>query len=200
MGSVTDNEHDDEADNEHDDDEAGDGEFEPLAEPRDVEPVRTRGQGLRLGVSLVVAGLVVGTIIAVGTVVVGGFAQSEAGLCRITWAPCTELSLGSVKALSGVDLPDGTRVESGFSRDSEQSPEFRAVVTLPEGALFSLSTDYGELDDNQPGLVPAVDDADIAAVRYWLRFEQPSGSISAAAQGIDAQGRMVILFDTHRLE
>ena len=199
MGSVTDNEHDDETDNEHDD-EPGDGEFEPLAEPRDVEPVRTRGQGLRLGVSLVVAGLVVGTIIVVGTVVVGGFAQSEAGLCRITWAACTELSLGSVKALSGVDLPDGTRVVSGFSRESERSPEFRAEVTLPEGALFSLSTDYGELDGNQSGLVPAVDDADITAVRYWLRFEQPGGSISAAAQGIDAQGRMVILFDTHRLE
>ncbi|GGK90970.1 hypothetical protein GCM10007382_08890 [Salinibacterium xinjiangense] len=189
---------DDERDDEYDD--YDDGEFEPLAEPRDVEPVRTRGQGLRLGVSLVVAGLLVGAIVAVGTVVVGSFAQSEAGLCRITWAPCTELSLGSVKALSGVDLPDGTRVESGFSRESDRSPEFRAVVTLPEGALFSLSTDYGELDGNQSALVPAVDDADITAVRYWLRFEQPSGSVSAAAQGIDAQGRMVILFDTHRLE
>ena len=70
---MTDNEHDYETDNEHDN-ETSDGEFEPLAEPRDVEPVRTRGQGLRLGVSLVVAGLVVGTIVAIGTVVVGSFA------------------------------------------------------------------------------------------------------------------------------
>ena len=199
MGSMTDNKHDNKHDDGHDDGH-NDAEFEPLAEPRDVEPVSEHGQGMRLGLSLVAAGLLVGTIVAVGTVVVGGFAQSEAGLCRITWAPCTELSLGSVKTLSGVDLPDGTRVVSGFSRESERSPEFRAEVTLPEGALFSLSTDYGELDDSQPGLVPAVDDADITATRYWLRFEQPSGSISAAAQGIDAHGRTVILFDTHRLE
>lgn len=182
------------------DDEHDGREFEPLAEPRHVEPVGERGQGLRLGVSLVVAGLVVGAIVVVGSVVVGSFAQSEAGSCRITWAPRTELSLGSVTVLSGVDLPGGTRVVRGFSRESERSPEFRAEVALAEGVVFSLSTDYGELDDNQPGLVPAVDDAGVTAVRYWLRFEQPSGSISAAAQGIDAHGRVVILFDTHGLE
>ncbi|MBG6055511.1 hypothetical protein IWX81_001934 [Salinibacterium sp. CAN_S4] len=184
-------------DNELDDNEP---EFEPLAEARDVEPVRERGQGLRLGVSLVLAGLALGAIVAVGTIVVGGFAQTEAGLCRITWAPCTELSLGSVTALSGVDLPEGAEVVSGFSRESEQSPEFRAEVTIPDGALFTLSTEYGELDGNQPDLVPAVEGADITGVRYWLRFEQPGGAIAAAAQGFDQQGRTVILFDTHPVD
>jgi hypothetical protein len=178
----------------------GELEFEPLGDARVVEPVRERGQGVRLGVSLVLAGLAIGSIVAVGTIVVSGFAQTEAGLCRITWAPCTELSLGSVTVLSGVDLPDGAEVVSGFSRESEQSPEFRAEVTIPDGALFTLSTDYGELDGNQPELVPAVDSAGLTGVRYWLRFAQPGGAIAAAAQGVDEQGRTVILFDTHPVE
>lgn len=61
-------------------------EFEPLGAAREVDPVRTRGQGLRLGASLVLVGLAIGAIVAVGATVAGGFLQTEAGLCRITWA------------------------------------------------------------------------------------------------------------------
>ena len=153
-----------------------------LGDARDIASLQGRGQGLRLGVALVVAGLVIGAIVAVGTVVVGGFAQTEEGLCRITWAPCTELSLGSVEALSGVQLPDGTEVVSGFSRESERTPEFRAEVTLPPGARFSLSTAYGELDGAQPGLVRALSGLDLTEVRYWTRFEQASGSMNLSAK------------------
>ncbi len=174
--------------------------FEPLGEAREVEPVRTRGQGLRLGASLVLAGLVIGTIVAVGATVVGGFAQTEAGLCRITWAPCTNLSLNSVEALSGLDLPDDTIVVSGFSREPSQTPEFRAEVILPEGAPFTLSIGYDQLEGQQPELVPAAAEAGLSDVSYWSRFRQVAGSTAAAAQGIDAQGRTVILFDTHGAE
>ncbi|MGV8895267.1 MAG: hypothetical protein ACOH1U_02265 [Rhodoglobus sp.] len=174
--------------------------FEPLGEPHEVEPLRTRGQGLRLAVSLVLAGLVIGGIVAAGTTVVGGFAQTEAGLCRITWASCTELSLNSVESLSGLDFPEGTAVVSGFSRESSATPEFRAEVILPEGAQFTLSTGYDKLEEPQPGLVPAAENAQLSGVRYWSRFKQGAGSTAAAAQGVDEQGRTVILFDTHRLE
>lgn len=178
--------------------EPADGlEFEPLSEAHEVEPVRVRGQGVRLGIALVVAGLVIGALVAAGTTIVGGFAQTEAGLCRITWAPCTELSLNSVEALSGVVFPRGTEVVSGFSRESGRAPEFRAEVVLPEGALFSLTTDYSQLEGPQPGLVPAVDGRALTEVQYWSAFRQVSGSTSAAAQGVDALGRTVILFDTH---
>ena len=173
------------------------GSLDDLAEAREVEPGPSRGQGLRLAVAILTAGLVAGGIIAVGVVAGGGFAQTEAGLCRITWAPCTELSLGSVKTLSGLELPEGTEVISGFSRESMLAPEFRAEVLLPAEALFSLSTDYGELDGPRPGLIPAIEGRELSGTRYWSRFEQVAGSTAVAAQGIDADGRTVILFDTH---
>ena len=173
------------------------GSLDDLADAREVEPGRSRGQGLRLAAALLAAGLVAGGIIAGGVVVVGGFAQTEAGLCRITWAPCTELSLGSVEALSGLEFPEGTEVVSGFSRESTRAPEFRAEVVLPEGALFSLSTDYGELDEPRPDLIQAIDGRQLSGLRYWSPFEQVDGSTSVAVQGTNANGRMLILFDTH---
>lgn len=172
-------------------------EFENIGDAREVEPVRERGQGLRLGVALVAAGLVIGAIVAAGTTIVGGFAQTEAGLCRITWAACTELSLNSVEVLSGLDFPDGTEVVSGFSRESVRAPEFRAEVVLPEGAPFSLATEYYELDVPEPRLIPAVGGRNLGPVRYWSPFVPVSGSTSVAVQGVDDSGKTVILFDTH---
>jgi hypothetical protein len=169
-----------------------------LGEPREVPEGVQRGQGARLLVALIAAGLGIGLLIAGGTWFVGGAAQTEAGFCRLTLAPCTSLSLGSVELLAGVDLPDGTVVLDAFSQETGEATEFRATVVLPDDAPSSpppLSTGYAPWDGSLAEFIPAVDDSGLAGVEYWRR-DFGYGS-STAAQGTDADGSTVILFDSH---
>ena len=162
-------------------------------EAREVAPPRGRGAGVRLAASLVGAGLGVGAIAVAAAVLVGGFAQTEAGLCRLTWAPCTELSLASVASLSGVDLPAGTVVLSGYAEETATVLEFRAEVELPEGGYVALGSSYQQLDGPMPDLVPAAEGADL---RYWTSYESVGDGHSGAAEATAPDGRTRLFFDT----
>lgn len=169
--------------------------FEQLGEPVDPAPVR-RGQLPRLLVSLLGIGLLVGVIIAAGSWVLGTWAQTEQGLCRVTWAPCTELSLTSVESLSGIDLPEGTEVVSGYAQELGTLHEFRAEVVLPEGEAVSMSTGYEELDelDDVP---PAA--RGLTAPSYWTRPVADPDGHDLAVLGTRADGRTVIVFDERQV-
>lgn len=167
--------------------------WDGLGEPQEIVPPPARRQGLRLVAALLGIALLLGALFTAGTWIVGTFAQTEAGLCRITWAPCTELSLSSVESLSGVDLPPGTQVVSGYALESAESTVFRAEVIVPDGGRFTLSNEYTRLDAADPTLVPA---ATGEQLQYWSRSLSGEGSRSGVAVGLDAQGRTVIFFDT----
>lgn len=160
-----------------------------LPEPVEVVPPRG-GQLRRLVLALVGAGLLVGVIAGVGGAVLGSWSQTEAGLCRITWAPCTELSAASVEQLSGVDLPAGAEVVSGYAQELGTLHEFRAEVVLPEGGLVTMSSVYSETG-SVPGLGTGLTDA-----RYWSRAVVDGEGRDLAVEGVDADGRTVLRFDT----
>jgi len=164
--------------------------FEELGPAEELPPEDERRQGLRLAASLVGIGLVIGLLVAVGAIVLGGFAQTEDGLCRVTLAPCSELSLTSVESLSDVDLPDGTEVVSGYALELADLLDFRAHVVLPADGESSLTQSYTQVDE------PLVDVPDgIEQVTYWVKNEYSGSGTPAAARGIDGAGRVVILFD-----
>jgi hypothetical protein len=160
--------------------------IDDLGEAREVPP-RPRGLA-RLIAALIGAGLGVGILVAVA-----------AGFCRLTWAPCTSLSLASVEDLAGVDLPSGTQVVSGYAQESARSTVFRAEVRLPDGTGSPLWGPYTELVGPQPVLVPAAQGSGLSGLSYWDSSTGASSGRAAAAQGVDDRGRTVILFDT-RLE
>ena len=165
--------------------------FEQLGEPAEVAEVRTRGQLPRLLLSLLGIGLALGLIFGVGSWLFGTFAQTEAGLCRITIAPCTSLSLASVEQLSGVDLPEGTEVVSGYSQELGTLHEFRAEVVLPKGGLVAVSDAYEETSD----LLDLPDAAsDLRDVSTWGRPLGRAEGYSHAVTGT-RDGRTVVIFD-----
>jgi len=163
-------------------------------EASEVDSPERRGQLPRVLATLVGAGAGAGLIIMLAAWFFGGVAQTEAGFCRLTWAPCTSLSLASVESLSGVDLPDGTEVVSGYAQESANSTVFRADVVLPLGAPAVLSPVYTRLDGDWPDTVPAASDRDLTDLTYW--FAGDGVNKIGAAEGLDGSGRTVILFDT----
>jgi hypothetical protein len=172
--------------------------LDDLGEPSEVPDEPARGQAPRLVAALIGVGLAIGLIVGGLAWFIGGTAQTEAGLCRITWAPCTSLSLPTVELLSGVDLPEGSVVVSAYSQDTADSTEFRAQVILPDDSPVSaspLSTAYTLWYESLEEFIPAVTDSGLTDVSYWNR-EFGSAS-STAVQGTDSDGRTVLLFDTH---
>jgi len=170
-------------------------EFE-LPEPQDVVVERSTGQVVRLAASLVGAGAGAALIIALAVWFFGGLAQSEAGLCRATWVPCTSLSLASVEQLSGVDLPAGTEVVSGYAQEYGESTTFRAHVVIPAGEPSPLSSIYEVLEGEWPDIVPAAPESGLSDLTYWwVQTSNVEDSI-AAAEGTDSDGNTAILFDS----
>lgn len=167
-----------------------------FGDPVEVEPSRVRGPLIRLLVSLLAIGLVVGALVVVGGSWLGAFAQTEAGFCRVTVAPCTELSVGSVGSLSGVDLPDGTEVLSGYAQELGTLHEFRAVVVLPESGRVTMSNAYQEADGLEI-VLPAAEG--LSDQRYWLRPTHDPTGHDVAVTGTDADGRAVIVFDERQV-
>jgi len=167
-----------------------------LPEAEDVVVERSTAQVVRLAASLVGAGVGAALIIALAVWFFGGLAQSEAGLCRATWAPCTSLSLASVEQLSGVDFPEGTQVVSGYAQEAGESTMFRAEVVLPQGSASPLASTYELLEGEWPDIVPAAVDSGLRDVTYWwIDIGDPSNTV-AAAEGTNSDGNTVILFDT----
>ena len=168
---------------------------EPLGEPVEVAPERTRGQVRRLVLSLLGVGLLLGLIFGVGSWIVGTWAQTEQGLCRVTWAPCSELSLESVQSLAGVDLPPDSEVESGYAQELGTLHEFRAVVVLPSDGVVTLSSAYDELDSlsDLPSAARELDDP-----TFWTRPVRGEGH-DLAIQGTRSDGRTVIVFDERQV-
>jgi len=163
-----------------------------LPDAAEVAPPR-EGQLRRLLLALLGAGLLLGLVIGGGSWVLGTVAQTEAGLCRVTWAPCTELSLASIESLSGLDLPEGTEVVSGYAQELGSLLEFRAEVVLPEGATVSMSSAYEPTDDAD---VPAA--ADLENAGSWSRpVRDPDGHDLAVLGQRD--GRTVIVFDERQV-
>ena len=170
--------------------------FEPLGEPVEVAQRPVRGQLPRLVLALLGIGLVLGLLFGVGSWLVGTFAQTEEGLCRLTWAPCSELSAASVSSLSGVDLPPDTVVLSGYAQELGTLHEFRAVILLPEGARVTMSSAYQEAEglSELPGAARDLDGA-----RYWERAVQDGEGHDVAVIGTRADGRTVIVFDERQV-
>lgn len=165
--------------------------IEQLGEPVEVVEERPRGQLTRLLLSLLGIGVVLGLIFGVGGLFFGSFSQTEAGLCRVTWAACTELSPGSVAQLSGVDLPAGTEVVSGYAQELSTLHEFRAEVVLPEGGAVTMSNAYEEVD----ALLDLPDAArGLRDVRVWARPISSGDGFSTAVTGT-REGRTVVVFD-----
>lgn len=169
--------------------------FDELGEPVEVAPA----SGVRLPrllLSLLGLGLLLGALFGVGSWVIGTYAQTERGLCRITWAPCAELSLASVEDLSGLDLPEGTEVVEGYAQELGTLHEFRATVVLPEGETVSMSSAYEELDD--PALVPTAARS-LEDPRYWTRPVSDPGGRDLAVVGVRQDGRTVVVFDERQV-
>jgi hypothetical protein len=163
-----------------------------LGEPVEVRLPSPRAQGARLGLALVIAGLVAGAIALVIAFVVGGFAQTEAGLCRLTWAPCSELSVASVEALSGVDLPAGTEVLTGYAQESPSGLTFRAEVIIPPDTPSPLGSRYSPINEKPD----SISVSGLADPTYWTASVPGSDTASVAVQGVGVDGRTVIRFDT----
>lgn len=166
-----------------------------LGEFVEVVPPRGRGPLIRLLLALLGAGLVLGVVVVVGGSLVGSWSQTEQGFCRLTWAPCTELSLASVESLSGVDLPDGTEVVSGYAQELGTLHEFRAVVVLPESGRATMSNAYQEADSLDAVPRPA---RDLAGPRYWVRPVEDADGHDVAVTGT-RDGRTVIVFDERQV-
>ncbi|CAN5193611.1 hypothetical protein BH09ACT5_BH09ACT5_25060 [soil metagenome] len=169
--------------------------FDQLGEPVEVPPSATRGQLPRLLLALLGIGLLLGVLFGVGSWIVGTFAQTEQGLCRLTWAACTELSLASVESLSGVDLPEGTEVVSGYAQELRTLHEFRAEVVLPEGGVVTMSSSY---EEGGVATVPAAAHA-LGAPTYWVRPVRDGEGHDVAVVGTRADGRTVIVFDERQV-
>ena len=165
--------------------------IEQLGAPVEVADERTRGQLPRLLLALLGVGLVLGVIFGVGSWIVGTFSQTEQGLCRITVAPCTELSVASVEQLSGIDLPDGTVVLAGYAQELGTLHEFRAEVVLPQGGFVTMSNAYGEIDALLDLPEPA---RDLRDVRIWERPITGGEGFSTAVTGT-RDGSTVVVFD-----
>lgn len=170
--------------------------LDELGEPVEVAPSRARGPLIRLLVALLGIGLVLGAILVVGGTWLGAFSQTEQGFCRVTVAPCTELSLRSVEALSGVDLPEGTEVRSGYAQELGNLQEFRAVVVLPESGSVTMSSAY-DGSDGIDIVLPAAEG--LRDVQYWVRGTRDAGGHDLAVTGTDADGREVIVFDERQV-
>lgn len=166
-----------------------------LGEFVEVVPPRGRGPLIRLLLALLGAGLVLGVVVVVGGSLLGSWSQTEQGFCRLTWAPCTELSLASVESLSGVDLPDGTEVVSGYAQELGTLHEFRAVVVLPESGRATMSNAYQEADSLDAVPRPA---RDLAGPRYWVRPVEDADGHDVAVTGT-RDGRTVIVFDERQV-
>ncbi|MBX3099160.1 MAG: hypothetical protein KF761_06220 [Salinibacterium sp.] len=165
--------------------------MEQWGDPVEVGDEPTRGQLPRLLVALVGIGLAFGAIFGVGSWLVGTFSQTEAGLCRITVAPCAELSVASVEELSGIALPPGTEVRSGYAQELGTLHEFRAEVVLPEGGLVTMSNAYEEID----ALLDLPEAArDLREVRLWERPLSAGDGFSTAVTGT-RDGRTIVAFD-----
>ena len=160
--------------------------IEELGEPVEVPPERA-GQVPRLLLALVGIGVVIGVIAGVGSGALGRFAQTEAGLCRITVAACTELSAASVEQLSGIELPVGAVVVSGYAQELGTLHEFRAEVVLPEGGQVTMSTSYDEAGD-------AAVASDLTEIRTWSRPISAGEGYSNAITGT-RDGRVIVVFD-----
>jgi hypothetical protein len=167
-----------------------------LGEPVEVSPPRARGPLIRLLLALLGAGLVLGVVVAVGGTLLGSFSQTEAGLCRVTWAPCTELSAGSVQSLSGVELPAGTEVLSGYAQELGTLVEFRAVVVLPSEGRVTMPNAYQQVDSLDA--VPAAARGLTGAEYWWRPAEGPDGR-DVAVTGARDDGRTVIVFDERQV-
>jgi hypothetical protein len=170
-----------------------DDDYSELPEAQEVVVEHPRSQGVRLAVALLLAGLVAGALALLGALLVGGVAQTEAGLCRVTWAPCSELSAASVESLSGVELPAGSEVRSGYAEETSTVLEFRAEVVLPEGGDVTLSNAYQRLDAPAPELVPAARGSELS---YWTSYSSTGEGHSIVARATGDDGRTVLFFDT----
>ena len=169
--------------------------FDTLGEPVEVPPPRTRGQLPRLLLALLGVGLLFGVLFGAGSWILGTWAQTEQGLCRLTWAACTELSVASVESLSGVGLPEGTEVLSGYAQELGTLHEFRAEVVLPAGGRVTMSDAY---DEGEVDPVPAAARG-LEQPRYWTRPIDDGEGRDVAVTGTRADGRTVIVFDERRV-
>ena len=165
--------------------------LDSLGEPVDVEPQRG-GQLRRLLLSLLGIGLLIGLLAGVGSWFFGTVAQTEAGLCRVTWSACTELSVASVEQLSGLELPEGTEVVSGYAQELGTLHEFRAEVILPEGGGVVMANAYSEGDGILMDLPEAA--RDLREVTTWVRPLNDAEGFAYAATGL-RDGRTVVVFD-----
>lgn len=164
--------------------------LEELGEEREVARGDPRGPLIRLLASLVGAGLLAGALIAGAAAFTSTIAQTDAGLCRITFFPCTDLSEASVGDRAQVDLPQGTVVESSYL----QGDDFRARVVLPADGGLPLGVSYSALRQPPPEFDRALDG--LSELTFWTRPGENPGTTMLAAAGTDSDGRTVILFDT----
>jgi hypothetical protein len=166
-----------------------------LGELVEVAPERA-GQLRRLVIALLGIGVALGVIFGLASWLVGTFSQTEQGLCRVTPAPCAELSVGSVESLSGVDLPPGTEVLSGYAQELGTLREFRAVVELPLGGSVSMSSAYESLDSLTAAPAAA---RDLENTSFWTRPVHDPDGHDLAVVGTRANGHTVVVFDERQV-
>jgi hypothetical protein len=104
------------------------------------EEVTVRSTPIGVIIAIVLAvGVVVGLLAVGATAAVVAVSHTEQGLCGGFGVPCTSLSLQRVRSLSGVALPDGSRVtEAYYNHTTASGSTFWAAVTLPAGRTAPL--------------------------------------------------------------
>ncbi len=165
--------------------------IDDLGEPTTVGD-ETRHPVLRALAVLVAAGLGAGLLLLGVTSTVGGFLQSEAGLCGRVFVSCTTLTLDRVQEESKLALPEGSEVVSSSWFDGMGRYDFRAELRLPEGAASPLG---GLLYARQPEPWPAEVAEALAGRADAGYFAGRGGEIETLFEALeyrDSDGRLVV--------
>jgi hypothetical protein len=100
--------------------------------------------------------------------------------------------VASVEALSGVDLPAGTEVLTGYAQESPSGLTFRAEVIIPPDTPSPLGSRYSPINEKPD----SISVSGLADPTYWTASVPGSDTASVAVQGVGVDGRTVIRFDT----
>jgi hypothetical protein len=163
----------------------------PLPEPSEV--VEHRASPARMLLTLLGAAVGVTALVLGAGWAIGAISHTEQGFCGDP-VPCTSLSLDRVRALSLVDLPQGTEVVDVYYRRGLKSAEFRSTVRLPAGSGDPLAgSGYDAYPDvpvsGRKGWAASLHD-----VGYAASIED--GTPHLAIHGIDREGRREIYFQS----
>jgi hypothetical protein len=105
------------------------------------------------------------------------------------------LAIGRVEQLARVDLPEGTRVIDSRLEQTDSAQEFSAEVRLPDGAALQLGEPLYWESDAWPDWVASLGDR-LSDVAYYEGDSDDPAVQFAAATGVDADGRTVIVFES----